>query len=107
MQHALVAGPDCAGLVRINSGNYDDLVSHFILDIAQSRYVLDDRILVIRGARADDQKTPWVSSLEDVLNDLISLRFELLYFLPDRILLLHLERSRQLSVEYHIHFFHK
>ena len=106
VEHALVAGPDSAGLVRVDSRDNENLVCDFVLNGAQTGDIVDDGILVVCGAGADDEQAAAVLSFENILQHFIALCLELFDFSADRVFFLDLFRGRKLSVKTHVHLFH-
>ena len=56
MHHSLIALPCGSGLVRINPGNNKDRILYLLLHGGQAVNVFTDRIFIVGGTRADDQK---------------------------------------------------
>ena len=68
VQQPLVAGAARAGLVRVDTRDDDELVGHLVCQRGQARHVVEDGILAVCRARADDEELFVACPADDVLH---------------------------------------
>ncbi len=103
MEHSLVAQTDGAGLVRVDTGNDEDLVLDLVGDFCHTIHVVQNSVFPISRTRADHKDEFFLLALEDVLDFLVSLLLRLGDFRSDRELFLYFKRSGKLALEIHCH----
>ena len=101
VDHALVALAGSTGLVGVYSRDNDDLILHLLLESCQAAGVIHDGILIVSGARPDDQQELVGLSGEYVGDHRVTLGLYRLYLVAERIKLLYFLRYGELSAEIH------
>ena len=105
MQHSLVALTRGSRLVRVNTGDDNDLICYLLLHSAKAGNVFKNRLAVISGARSDHEKKLIGATVKYSANSFVSCSFYLLHTLGEWIFFLNLLGNRKLSVEIHLHFY--
>ena len=103
MEHALVARAGRAGLVGIYPGDDVDLVGYLVLHLAQAGDIVDNAVLLIGGAGADDEQQTIVAAGEDILDLAVALLYQRAQLVVEGIHLLEFHRYSELALEFHIH----
>ena len=67
VEHSLVADALGPRLVRIDSGDDKYLFLHLLLDPGKPCHIVEDRVLPVRGAGADDKKESLIPAEDDIL----------------------------------------
>ena len=101
-RNALIAITGRTRLIRIDAGNHQDLILDLLLHRNQAGDIVNDRILPIRRAGADDQQQPMILTGENICDLLIPPRLGCRPLLGERNGLLHLFGRGKLAEKFHI-----
>ena len=105
VEHTLVALARGTGLVGVDAGDDDDLIRHLLLNSAETGNVFQHGLLVVSGARADDQDELVRGALKYGADARVARGLDLLHAGGQGVLLLHVPGDGELSVEIHRHDF--
>ena len=103
VKHTLVAVSCGTGFTCVDTGNDEDLVLYFLLNIAESGDVIKNAVFAVCGAGTDDENEFVGFTCEYLFDFFVAFRLDCFKIGGDGVLFFDLLRNRKFTDEVHVH----